>query len=155
MLDYSCQSSHPGKGHGLKFLECDIIEEACQSLEKGISVIKLLIPQGTFRMADKPEMAETEFWRIRWMRKCCHFHASNFDRSFLGIAKGTIVHVNRDVLHDSLTAALIAPGVKALDNCINKVLLVMLLSSRRPFRGTLVLSPSPRRDASSATSRHA
>jgi hypothetical protein len=47
------------------------------------------------------------------MRKPRHLHASNFDRSFLGIVNFTIVHVNKHAPHDSLTPPLIAARVKA------------------------------------------
>jgi hypothetical protein len=76
MLDDACQSSHPGKEHGLEFLECDIIAAAYQALEEGICVIELLIPQRILRTAEKPEIAGTELCKIWWMRKSCHLHAS-------------------------------------------------------------------------------
>jgi hypothetical protein len=65
MLDDWCQSSHPGKEHGLEFLECDIIEEARQALEEGIGVIKSLIPQMVFRTTEEREIAGAEVWRMR------------------------------------------------------------------------------------------
>jgi hypothetical protein len=63
------------------------------------------------------------------MPKSCYFHASNFDRSFLGIATFTIAHVNEHALRDSLTPALIAARVKSFKNFIHRVLLVVLLTS--------------------------
>jgi hypothetical protein len=110
-LDGPGQSSHPGKKYGLEFPESDIIEEACQAIEEGIWVIKLLIPQRMFRTAEKTEISGTEVWRIRRMRKCCHLNASDFDRSLAGVVTFTNVHGNKDVLHDSLTPALIAARV--------------------------------------------
>jgi hypothetical protein len=97
-------------------------------LEKGIWVIKLLIPQRIFRTTEKPEIAATDVWRICGMWKSCRLHASNYDRRFLGIVNFTIDHPNKHLLRDPRTPALIAARVKALRNCIHKILLVILLT---------------------------
>jgi hypothetical protein len=54
-------------------------------------------------MAEKSEITGTEVWRIWGMRKSCHLHISNFDRSFLGI-------------ENFLTQAMIVRRVSALKN---------------------------------------
>jgi hypothetical protein len=69
------------------------------------------------------------------MPKSCHLHASNFDRSSLGIVNFRVVHVNKRVLRDSLTPALITARVNAVKNYIDKALLAILLTSRWPFQG--------------------